>query len=174
MSPKQAFRARLAPKVTRQVCKTTGLLQQFDRQVSKTSVSHETSSKAASSLQNECVARDLLQKSHVLYETVSSFSRSQSLLAASRLPAPATKSALPHLPHAQSTVPATKSDDMTPSCQQSLQHTFRMMSTRSENTPTHQTRLRLRLVVKAQLRSNSLKHKSQCHSRIQHPKNTTL
>ena len=50
-SPKQAFRTRLAPKVT--------------RQVSKTSVSYETSSKShMSSPQNErFVARDFLQKS---------------------------------------------------------------------------------------------------------------
>ena len=51
-SPKRAFRTRLPPKVT--------------RQVSKTSVSYETSSKShASSLQNERFVRDFLQKSHV-------------------------------------------------------------------------------------------------------------
>ena len=49
-SPKRAFRTRLPPKVT--------------RQVSKTSVSYETSSKfRASSLQNERFVRDFLQKS---------------------------------------------------------------------------------------------------------------
>ena len=49
-SPKRAFRTRLPPKVT---C-----------QVSKTSVSYETSSKShVSSLQNERVVRDFLQKS---------------------------------------------------------------------------------------------------------------
>ena len=51
-SPKRAFRTRLPPKVT--------------RQVSKTSVSYETSSKShTSSLQNEHFVRDFLQKSHV-------------------------------------------------------------------------------------------------------------
>ena len=49
---RQAFRTRLPPKVT--------------RQVSKTSVSNETSSKShTSSLQNERFVRDFLQKSHV-------------------------------------------------------------------------------------------------------------
>ena len=49
-SPKRAFRTRLPPKVT--------------RQVSKTSVSYETSSKShTSSLQNERFVRDFLQKS---------------------------------------------------------------------------------------------------------------
>ena len=51
-SPKRAFRTRLPPKVT---C-----------QVSKTSVSYETSSKShVSSLQNERFVRDFLQNSHV-------------------------------------------------------------------------------------------------------------
>ena len=51
-SPKRAFRTRLPPKVT--------------RQVSKTSVSYETSSKShTSSLQNERFVQDFLQKSHV-------------------------------------------------------------------------------------------------------------
>ena len=51
-SPKRAFRTRLPPKVT---C-----------QVSKTSVSYETSSKShVPSLQNERFARDFLQNSHV-------------------------------------------------------------------------------------------------------------
>ena len=51
-SPKRAFRTRLPPKVT--------------RQVSKTSVSYETSSKShTSSLQNERFVRDFLQKSRV-------------------------------------------------------------------------------------------------------------
>ena len=51
-SPKRAFRTRLPPKVT--------------RQVSKTSVSCETSSKShASSLQNERFVRDFLKNSHV-------------------------------------------------------------------------------------------------------------
>ena len=51
-SPKQAFRTRLPPKVT--------------RQVSKTSVSYETSSKShTSSLQNERFVRDFLKNSHV-------------------------------------------------------------------------------------------------------------
>ena len=49
-SPKRAFCTRLPPKVT--------------RQVSKTSISHETSSKShASSLQTERFVRDFLQKS---------------------------------------------------------------------------------------------------------------
>ena len=49
---RRAFRTRLPPKVT--------------RQVSKTSVSYETSSKIhTSSLQNERFVRDFLQKSHV-------------------------------------------------------------------------------------------------------------
>ena len=49
---RRAFRTRLPPKVT--------------RQVSKTSVSYETSSKShTSSLQNERFVRDFLQKSHV-------------------------------------------------------------------------------------------------------------
>ena len=49
---RRAFRTRLPPKVT--------------RQVSKTSVSNETSSKShTSSLQNERFVRDFLQKSHV-------------------------------------------------------------------------------------------------------------
>ena len=49
---RRAFRARLPPKVT--------------RQVSKTSVSYETSSKShTSSLQNERFVRDFLKKSHV-------------------------------------------------------------------------------------------------------------
>ena len=53
LSPKRAFRTRLPPKVT--------------RQVSKTSVSYETSSKShTSSLQNERFVRDFLQKSHVM------------------------------------------------------------------------------------------------------------
>ena len=51
-SPKRALRTRLPPKVT--------------RQVSKTSVSYETSSKShVSSLQNERFVRDFLQNSHV-------------------------------------------------------------------------------------------------------------
>ena len=51
-SAKQAFRTRLLPKVRRQVCKT--------------SVSYETSSKShASSLQSERFVRDFLQKSNV-------------------------------------------------------------------------------------------------------------
>ena len=51
-SQKQAFRTRLPPKVT--------------RQVSKTSVSYETSSKShTSSLQNERFVRDVLKNSHV-------------------------------------------------------------------------------------------------------------
>ena len=51
-SPKRAFRTRLPPKVT--------------RQVSKTSVSYETSSKShMSSLQNERFVRDIFQNSHV-------------------------------------------------------------------------------------------------------------
>ena len=51
-SPKRAFRTRLPPKVT--------------RQVSKTSISYETSSKShTSSLQNERFVRDFLKKSHV-------------------------------------------------------------------------------------------------------------
>ena len=70
MAPKRAFRTRLPPKVT--------------RQVSKTSVSYETSSKShapslqnarfvrdflqkyPSSLQNKRFVRDFLQKSHVM------------------------------------------------------------------------------------------------------------
>ena len=49
---RRAFRMRLPPKVT--------------RQVSKTSISYETSSKShTSSLQNERFARDFLKKSHV-------------------------------------------------------------------------------------------------------------
>ena len=49
---RRAFRLRLPPKVT--------------RQVSKTSISYETSSKShTSSLQNERFVRDFLQKSHV-------------------------------------------------------------------------------------------------------------
>ena len=51
-SPKRAFRTRRPPKVT--------------RQVSKTSVSYETSSKShASNLQNERFVRDFLKNSHV-------------------------------------------------------------------------------------------------------------
>ena len=51
-SPKRAFRTRLPQKVT--------------RQVSKTSVSYETSSKShTSSLQNERFVRDFLKNSHV-------------------------------------------------------------------------------------------------------------
>ena len=51
-SARRAFRTRLPPKVM--------------RQVSKTSVSYETSSKShTSSLQNERFVRDFLQKSHV-------------------------------------------------------------------------------------------------------------
>ena len=51
-SPKRAFRTGLPPKVT--------------RQVSKTSVSYETSSKShTSSLQNERFVRDFLKNSHV-------------------------------------------------------------------------------------------------------------
>ena len=51
-SPKQAFRTRPPPKVT--------------RQVSKTSVSYETSSKThTSSLHNERFVRDFLKNSHV-------------------------------------------------------------------------------------------------------------
>ena len=101
-SQKRAFRTRLPPKVTRQVSKTsvsyetsskshtsslqnehfvrdilqksrceaarrafrTRLPPKVTRQVSKTSVSHETSSKShTSSLQNERFVRDFLQKS---------------------------------------------------------------------------------------------------------------
>ena len=51
-SQKRAFRTRRPPKVT--------------RQVSKTSISFETSSKShTSSLQNERFVRDILKKSHV-------------------------------------------------------------------------------------------------------------
>ena len=59
-SPKRAFRTRLPPKVT---C-----------QVSKTSVSCETSSKShVSSLQNERFVRDSLQRSHVKSRFVRDF-----------------------------------------------------------------------------------------------------
>ena len=69
-SPKRAFRTRLPPKVT--------------RQVSKTSVSYETSSKShTSSLQNDRFGRDVLQKCHcsktsVSYETSSKTHMSKS------------------------------------------------------------------------------------------------
>ena len=68
-SPKRAFRTR-SPKVTRQVSKTsisreTSSKTQSDP-VCKTSVSYETSLKShTSSLQNERFVRDFLQKSHV-------------------------------------------------------------------------------------------------------------
>ena len=88
-SPKQAFRTRLTPKVTRRVSKTsvsqngcfardflqTSRVKSSKRafrarlppkltcQVPKTSVSYETSSKTHQSLPNERFARDFLQKS---------------------------------------------------------------------------------------------------------------
>ena len=66
-SQKRAFRTRLPPKVTRQVSKTSVSYEtspKVTRQVSKTTVSYETSSKShTSSLQNERFVRDFLQKS---------------------------------------------------------------------------------------------------------------
>ena len=79
-SPKRAFRARLPPKVTLRVCKTSVSYETCSKshtcQVCKTSVSCETSSKSHTSslqnehfardfLQNERFVRDFLQKSHV-------------------------------------------------------------------------------------------------------------
>ena len=90
---RRAFRTRLPPKVT--------------RQVSKTSVSYETSSKShTSSLQNKRFVRDFLQKSHVksprrgLTRTKYCACHEMSPpshIATSRFPAPATKIPLPHL-----------------------------------------------------------------------------
>ena len=93
-SPRRAFRKRLPPKVT--------------RQVSKTSVSCETSSKShASSLQNERFVRDFLKNSHVkvcktsvLYET-SSKSQAETPIGAhtSRSPAKQFRDSSPSKPH---------------------------------------------------------------------------
>ena len=67
----ERFRTRLPPKVTRQVSKTsvsyeTSSKSHTSSQVSKTSVSYETSSKRhMSSPQNERFVRDFLKNSHV-------------------------------------------------------------------------------------------------------------
>ena len=66
-SPKRAFRTRLTPKVkaARRAFRTR-LPPKVTHQVSKTSVSRETSSKShTSSLQNERFVRDFLKNSHV-------------------------------------------------------------------------------------------------------------
>ena len=93
-SPKRAFRTRLPPKVT--------------RQVSKTSVSYETSSKShMSSPQNERFVRDFLKNSHVkvcktnVSRETSSKSQPETPIGAhtSRSPAKQFRDSSPSKPH---------------------------------------------------------------------------
>ena len=87
-------------------------------------------------------------------------------LATTRLPEPATKMALPHLKACAKHCACHKKGKyriMVASAKFAPHHTLGMTSARSKSL------LELRLVTKAQLRSNGLKRQSQCHSQKHHP-----
>ena len=111
-SAKRAFRTRLPPKVTRQVCKT--------------SVSYETSSKSHTScLQNEGFVRDLLKNSHVkvckLNVSHETSSKSQAehhaaLPSSFAIPAPPNNTRSHAKPNVTATFTSTTTHNLTISC----------------------------------------------------------